>query len=197
MTAGRWWISSPPARSATCTSVRWTCGRCASSKKQSRRPGPEEGPHHRPAVQPRRRHRPGTARNPSAEAVPVHPAAGFGQGAAATARLLRPDGRDGKRALDLGRRGLSGRFQDAQARQGRGRDQLWRGHWHRIVRADGRFNDPHAEFGLWNVNGTNLENYGVPPDVYVDNTPDDFLKGRDAQVEKAVEVLKEELAKKK
>jgi tricorn protease len=47
--------------------------------------------------------------------------------------------------------------------------------------------------GLWNVNGTNLENYGVPPDVMVDNTPDDFLKGRDAQIEKAVEVLKEEL----
>ncbi|HEY1375388.1 MAG TPA: S41 family peptidase, partial [Gemmataceae bacterium] len=47
--------------------------------------------------------------------------------------------------------------------------------------------------GLWNVNGTNLENYGVPPDVYVDNTPDDFLKGRDAQLEKAVEVLKEEI----
>jgi tricorn protease len=51
--------------------------------------------------------------------------------------------------------------------------------------------------GLWNVNNTNLENYGVPPDVYVDNTPDDFLKGRDAQIEKAVETLKEELAKKK
>jgi tricorn protease len=50
--------------------------------------------------------------------------------------------------------------------------------------------------GLWNVSGTNLENYGVPPDVYVDNTPADFLKGRDAQVEKAVEVLKEELKKK-
>ncbi len=51
--------------------------------------------------------------------------------------------------------------------------------------------------GLWNVNHTNLENYGVPPDVYVDNTPDDFLKGRDAQIEKAVETLKEELAKRK
>jgi len=51
--------------------------------------------------------------------------------------------------------------------------------------------------GLWNVNGTNLENYGVPPDVYVDNTPEDFLKGRDAQIEKAVEVLKEEIAKAK
>jgi tricorn protease len=50
--------------------------------------------------------------------------------------------------------------------------------------------------GLWNVNNTNLENYGVPPDVYVDNTPEDFLKGRDAQIEKAVEVLKEQLAKK-
>jgi tricorn protease len=47
--------------------------------------------------------------------------------------------------------------------------------------------------GLWNVNGTNLENYGVPPDVYVDNTPSDFLKGRDAQLEKAVEVLRESL----
>jgi len=49
--------------------------------------------------------------------------------------------------------------------------------------------------GLWNVGGQNLENYGVPPDVYVDNTPGDFLKGRDAQLEKAVEVLKEEIRK--
>jgi tricorn protease len=47
--------------------------------------------------------------------------------------------------------------------------------------------------GLWNVNGTNLENYGVPPDVYVDNTPDDFFRGRDAQLEKAVEILQKEL----
>jgi tricorn protease len=47
--------------------------------------------------------------------------------------------------------------------------------------------------GLWNVNGQNLENYGVPPDVYVDNTPEDFLRGRDAQLEKAVMVLREEL----
>jgi tricorn protease len=48
--------------------------------------------------------------------------------------------------------------------------------------------------GVWTVTGQNMENYGVPPDVYVDNTPDDFLKGRDAQIEKAVEVLKAELA---
>jgi tricorn protease len=51
--------------------------------------------------------------------------------------------------------------------------------------------------GLWNVKGYNLENYGVPPDVDVDNTPEDFLAGRDAQVEKAVEVLKIEIKNKK
>ncbi len=50
--------------------------------------------------------------------------------------------------------------------------------------------------GVWTATGENMENYGVPPDVYVDNTPADFIKGRDAQIEKAVEVLKAELAKK-
>ncbi|HET9401644.1 MAG TPA: S41 family peptidase, partial [Candidatus Acidoferrales bacterium] len=49
--------------------------------------------------------------------------------------------------------------------------------------------------GLWDVSGQNLENYGVPADVWVDNTPPDFFAGRDAQLEKAVQVLKDELAK--
>jgi tricorn protease len=48
--------------------------------------------------------------------------------------------------------------------------------------------------GVWTVTGQNMENYGVPPDVYVDNTPADFLRRRDAQIEKAVEVLKAEVA---
>jgi tricorn protease len=51
--------------------------------------------------------------------------------------------------------------------------------------------------GVWTVTSQNMENYGVPPDVLVDNTPADFIKGRDAQVEKAVEVLKAEIAAKK
>jgi tricorn protease len=51
--------------------------------------------------------------------------------------------------------------------------------------------------GVWTVEGENMENFGVPPDVYVDNLPADFLKGRDAQLEKAVEVLKEDLARRK
>ena len=49
--------------------------------------------------------------------------------------------------------------------------------------------------GVWTDTGENMENYGVPPDVYVDNTPPDFLKGRDAQLEKAIEVLREQLSK--
>jgi tricorn protease len=48
--------------------------------------------------------------------------------------------------------------------------------------------------GVWTATGQNMENYGVPPDVYIDNTPADFIKGRDAQIEKAVEVLKAEIA---
>jgi tricorn protease len=50
--------------------------------------------------------------------------------------------------------------------------------------------------GVWTVTGENMENYGVSPDVLIDNTPADFLQKRDAQIEKAVEILKGELAKK-
>jgi tricorn protease len=50
--------------------------------------------------------------------------------------------------------------------------------------------------GVWTVSGDNMENYGVLPDVLIDNTPADFLQKRDAQIEKAVEILKGELAKK-
>jgi tricorn protease len=48
--------------------------------------------------------------------------------------------------------------------------------------------------GVWTVAGENMENYGVPPDVYIDNTPNDFIKGRDMQIEKAIEVLRADLA---
>ncbi len=44
--------------------------------------------------------------------------------------------------------------------------------------------------GVFTASGENLENYGVQPDVYVDNTPEDFLAGHDRQIEKAVDVLK-------
>jgi len=49
--------------------------------------------------------------------------------------------------------------------------------------------------GVWITNGgQNMENFGVPPDVRVDNSPDSHAKGRDMQIEKAVEILKAEMA---
>jgi len=40
---------------------------------------------------------------------------------------------------------------------------------------------------------TNMENYGVQPDILVDNSPEDYLAGRDRQLEAAVTELMKEL----
>ena len=40
---------------------------------------------------------------------------------------------------------------------------------------------------------TNMENYGVQPDILVENSPEDNLAGRDRQLEAAVEELMKEL----
>ncbi len=48
--------------------------------------------------------------------------------------------------------------------------------------------------GVWTARGENMENFGVKPDVYVDNSPEDFINGRDAQIEKAIELLKADIA---
>jgi len=47
--------------------------------------------------------------------------------------------------------------------------------------------------GVFTARGENMENYGVQPDVLVDNTPADFLSGHDRQLEKAIEVLRSDL----
>jgi tricorn protease len=47
--------------------------------------------------------------------------------------------------------------------------------------------------GVFTAKGENMENYGVQPDIWVDNGPADFLAGHDRQVEKAVELLKTEI----
>ena len=49
------------------------------------------------------------------------------------------------------------------------------------------------EFGVFSADGRDLENYGVPPDVFADNTPTDFVSGHDRQIEKAIEVLQAEM----
>jgi tricorn protease len=47
--------------------------------------------------------------------------------------------------------------------------------------------------GVFTARGENMENYGVQPDVWVDNGPADFVQGHDRQIEKAIEVLRSEL----
>ena len=45
--------------------------------------------------------------------------------------------------------------------------------------------------GVYTVRGENMENYGVQPDIWVDNGPADFFSGHDRQIEKAIEVLRQ------
>ncbi len=55
---------------------------------------------------------------------------------------------------------------------------------------------PHL--GCYTLDGRDMENWGVPPDLRVENTPEDYLAGRDPQLERAVnELLKHEKLKRK
>lgn len=47
--------------------------------------------------------------------------------------------------------------------------------------------------GWWDIDMRKLENSGTPPDIVVDVTPDELAAGKDAQLEKTVAVLLEEL----
>ena len=46
---------------------------------------------------------------------------------------------------------------------------------------------------LADKNRTNMENYGVKPDILVENTPEDNLAGRDRQLETGVQELMKEI----
>jgi len=49
---------------------------------------------------------------------------------------------------------------------------------------------------IWNPNGTfDVENHGINPDIEVDLEPGAMRKGHDPQLEKAVQVVMEELAR--
>lgn len=49
--------------------------------------------------------------------------------------------------------------------------------------------------GIWTEEGWVVENVGVPPDVEVEQTPAEVIAGRDPQLEKAIEIVMEELKK--
>jgi tricorn protease len=57
----------------------------------------------------------------------------------------------------------------------------------------GKLRLPHR--GWFLLDGTDMEEQGVEPDVTVWNTPEDEIKGYDRQLEKAIEMLKEDVVK--
>jgi tricorn protease len=50
---------------------------------------------------------------------------------------------------------------------------------------------------LFDKDRTDLERYGVPPDIRVENRPEDELAGRDKQLEAAIDELKKQIGEKK
>ncbi|MEJ0056415.1 MAG: S41 family peptidase [Bacteroidota bacterium] len=49
--------------------------------------------------------------------------------------------------------------------------------------------------GIWTKDGFIVENVGIPPDIEVEQTPSEVIKGNDPQLQKAIEVVMEELKK--
>lgn len=70
------------------------------------------------------------------------------------------------------------------------------------IRADKRFVDggltTQPEYAWWSHHrkiGWKLENLGVKPDIYVDNTPNDVVRNRDKQLQRGVQYLLKRLKK--
>ncbi|UCC41280.1 MAG: PD40 domain-containing protein [Candidatus Aminicenantes bacterium] len=64
---------------------------------------------------------------------------------------------------------------------------------HPILMDGGSITAPNL--GIWTEDGWIVENVGVPPDVEVEEWPADVIAGRDPQLEKAIEIIMEELKK--
>jgi len=62
-----------------------------------------------------------------------------------------------------------------------------------ILMDGGRVTAPNL--AIWNEDGWIVENVGVPPDIEVEQLPAEVIAGRDPQLEKAIEVILEELEK--
>jgi hypothetical protein len=73
-----------------------------------------------------------------------------------------------------------------------------RPHRHRQLLADRRLNgtDPWDRRFLADRERTNMENFGVPPDIFVENTPEDNIAGRNRELEVAVPGLLKQLGQK-
>src|SRR5207245_11727791 len=69
------------------------------------------------------------------------------------------------------------------------------GIWPRAPLADGSITT-QPEFSFWFQDvGWGVENYGTDPDIDIDIAPQDYARGYDPQMEKALEVIREMLEK--
>ena len=71
--------------------------------------------------------------------------------------------------------------------------------WGGVVGIDSRYSlvdgtlVTQPKYAFWFINvGFGVENYGVDPDIVVDNLPQDYTRGVDRQLEVAIEELKKE-----
>jgi len=62
-----------------------------------------------------------------------------------------------------------------------------------VLMDGGMVTAPNLAF--WDEAGFGVENVGVPPDIEVEQTPKDVIAGRDPQLERAIQVVMDELAK--
>ena len=69
------------------------------------------------------------------------------------------------------------------------------GIWPRHALVDGTITS-QPEFSFWFSNvGWGVENYGTDPDIEVDNKPQDYAVGKDAQLEVSIEEIMKLMAK--
>ena len=65
------------------------------------------------------------------------------------------------------------------------------------VRIGSTVRTPGVGVYLFDKKQTNMENYGVHPDILVDNSPEDNLKGYDRQIVTATQQLVKEIGSRK
>ena len=156
----------------------------------------EEGHHRRHPEQRRRQHRPGAARHSRAAAIPVleQPQRIAHLGTPAASGHRRTEGDDDELSLGVRRRGHAGRLQAARARPVVGNPtsaQVIATGSYNLING-GTIRTPGSLVVTWdpskpNNYGVDLENYGVPPDVWVKNSPADDAKGFDHELKVAIE----------
>jgi len=176
----RWSTSSPPARWATCISRPWIHLRSKVRERNSRE-SRQEGADHRPALERRRQYRAGTARDSGAAPVSDLAAPRDRADGTPVRRLLRTEDRNAELALGIERGDVPCRIQGARARQDGRYSDDGRGHRDGQLLAHRRIDgaDPGVGVFLADAKHTNMENYGVRPDILIENAPEDNLSGKD------------------